>query len=65
MTLFLEIPADSPAKADFLDWFSENYTKTEEIQGWTFYRWNGLKVMKVTYVYRLKYFQPIPQWGFQ
>ncbi len=42
MTPFLEIPIDLPAKADFQNWFYENYTKTDEIQGWTFYRWNGL-----------------------
>jgi hypothetical protein len=63
MTPFLEIPADSPAKADFQDWFSGNYTKTDEIQGWTFYRWNGSKAMYVTNACRPKFLHPICQWS--
>jgi hypothetical protein len=46
MTPFLEIPVDSPAKMDFQDWFYANYTKTNEIQGWIFYRWNGSKALR-------------------
>jgi len=46
MTPFLEIPVDSPAKMDFQDWFYANCTKTDEIQGWIFYRWNGSKTLR-------------------
>ncbi len=48
MTPFLEIPTKTPEMSEFREWFLENYSKTGEIQGWTFYRWNGSKLMRAT-----------------
>jgi hypothetical protein len=41
MTPFLDLPADPAETAAFRKWFEENYSRTDEIHGWTFYRWNG------------------------
>jgi hypothetical protein len=44
MTPFLEIPADS--QAAFREWFYANYSLTDEIHGWAFYRFNGFTGMR-------------------
>jgi hypothetical protein len=38
MTPFLEIHADESGNASLQEWFTNNYSKAEEIHGWTFYR---------------------------
>ncbi len=58
MTPFLEIPADAQAQSSFREWFFLNYSQTDEIHGWTFYRRNGPQAVRETNAARREVFRP-------